>query len=302
MVNLRYHIVSLVAVFLALAIGVIAGTTVIDQGLVKLLEAQSDSLRNTRDELQRENAALVAELEVWDRLGERIITPMIRSVLQGQPVSVVAAHDTPADLVTSIEDAIQLAGGTVVGTLRFTDRWTFEDPEDLDTLAAAMSVERSEPGPTVLAAAERLARRLGGPGRIDRDEDVINRLSSAGLVTLGGMDGRTFPRSGSAVLFLSAGATGSLPDRTDIVFPIVRAYAGRGPAVVAEGLDEETSIVEIVRSGLELRSAIGSIDHADTTPGQVALVHALAAALAGRDPLHLGVRGSAGGRVLPDEL
>ena len=44
MINLRYHIVSLVAVFLALAIGVVVGSTALKEGTVSVLRATSNGL------------------------------------------------------------------------------------------------------------------------------------------------------------------------------------------------------------------------------------------------------------------
>ncbi|TMK19625.1 MAG: copper transporter, partial [Actinobacteria bacterium] len=44
MINLRYHIVSLAATFLAFGLGILAGTTVIDQGLVSSLRQNTSAL------------------------------------------------------------------------------------------------------------------------------------------------------------------------------------------------------------------------------------------------------------------
>src|SRR5438876_572478 len=43
LISFRYHVVTIVAVFLALGLGVLAGTTVLDQGLVKNLKARTDA-------------------------------------------------------------------------------------------------------------------------------------------------------------------------------------------------------------------------------------------------------------------
>ena len=40
MINFRFHLVSLVAVFLALGLGILVGSTVIDQGIVNRLDSE----------------------------------------------------------------------------------------------------------------------------------------------------------------------------------------------------------------------------------------------------------------------
>ncbi|HZB59923.1 MAG TPA: copper transporter, partial [Actinomycetota bacterium] len=45
MISLRYHIVSLVAVFLALALGIVVGSTVLQEGTVSVLRATSERVR-----------------------------------------------------------------------------------------------------------------------------------------------------------------------------------------------------------------------------------------------------------------
>ena len=58
MINFRFHVVSLVGVFLALALGVVIGSTVIDRAIVDRLSSQIDSIRKRADEQRAENRAL----------------------------------------------------------------------------------------------------------------------------------------------------------------------------------------------------------------------------------------------------
>ena len=58
MINFRFHLVSLVAVFLALALGVVMGSTVIDRAIVDRLSSQIDSVKKRADAERAENRAL----------------------------------------------------------------------------------------------------------------------------------------------------------------------------------------------------------------------------------------------------
>ncbi|NLA37006.1 MAG: copper transporter, partial [Actinobacteria bacterium] len=46
MINLRFHIVSIVAVFLALAIGILTGSTLLDRATIEVLQDRQTSLDN----------------------------------------------------------------------------------------------------------------------------------------------------------------------------------------------------------------------------------------------------------------
>ena len=58
MINFRFHLVSLVAVFLALALGVVMGSTVIDRAIVDRLSSQIDSVKKRADAERADNRAL----------------------------------------------------------------------------------------------------------------------------------------------------------------------------------------------------------------------------------------------------
>ena len=66
MINLRYHIVSVVAVFLALGIGLALGSTFVDSILVNELEDQVNEFKLGRDE-----AIEIADLAVAETEGAR---------------------------------------------------------------------------------------------------------------------------------------------------------------------------------------------------------------------------------------
>src|SRR5205814_6867849 len=83
-INLRYHIVSLVAVFLALAIGVIAGTTVINDQVVKGLERSDGTLRRLLKAQQDANASLNGELNLWQTWGGSVAKGIEQDKLKGK--------------------------------------------------------------------------------------------------------------------------------------------------------------------------------------------------------------------------
>ena len=63
MISFRYHLVSIVAVFLALALGVVMGTTVVKQGVIDELRSRTDSALKTTHTLQQQVKELNDELK-----------------------------------------------------------------------------------------------------------------------------------------------------------------------------------------------------------------------------------------------
>ena len=71
MLNLRYHVISLVAVFLALGIGVLMGSTVVNRGVVDQLRKRLDGVEASDRKTRSENDRLTTQLRTWDRFIEQ---------------------------------------------------------------------------------------------------------------------------------------------------------------------------------------------------------------------------------------
>ena len=92
MINLRYHIVSLVAVFLALAIGVIAGTTVINDQVVKELERSDRALRTALTTQQNANSALKSQVALFNSWGDAIAKKLEADQLRDRNVVLILSN------------------------------------------------------------------------------------------------------------------------------------------------------------------------------------------------------------------
>jgi hypothetical protein len=113
MLDLRYHALSLVAVFLALGIGIVLGTTIGDQLVSEANRDLSSSLR--RDVVEARGAARNAREALDDRdsfIGasfERIAGDRLR----GRSIAIVSHGELPGDVENGVRDAVQDAGGEI---------------------------------------------------------------------------------------------------------------------------------------------------------------------------------------------
>lgn len=147
MLNFRFHIVSLVAVFLSLAIGIIMGSTVIDRALVDTLEDQQRSLRDDLDSISEENQALRGELGELREAGERLASEggerLLAGTLAETPVLVLAVRGVKSSVLDDLDDLLTVAGARDQGTLWLTDRFASDDEAAAEDLAEVLDLPAS---------------------------------------------------------------------------------------------------------------------------------------------------------------
>src|SRR3954451_24842755 len=111
MLDFRYHALSLVAVFLALAIGIVLGVTIGDS----LLSDAERSLRSNlhADVVDARSNAIKAQGDVRgrDRMLDELYPSMVRSRLRGERVAVVSWGPLPDRVETGGRDVIHKNGG-----------------------------------------------------------------------------------------------------------------------------------------------------------------------------------------------
>jgi hypothetical protein len=121
MISIRYHVFSLIAVFLALAIGLAAGSTVVKESIVDNLRDNQDRLESELDDLQAANEELelrVGRLEETDRrLRSEGPTALLDSRLLGLPVVLVNGEGLDGDVRDAIITALRDAGADLAGEI-----------------------------------------------------------------------------------------------------------------------------------------------------------------------------------------
>ena len=176
MINFRYHIVSLIAVFLALAIGVIMGSAVIDRAIVNRLEDQQRSLENRlsgiegeNDDLRGENRALRTTAE---RLAEQGSERLLADSLTGVPVLVVAERGADTAGFGDLLSLLGTSGANQRGTVWLDDRFALDKNDERRDLAAALHEPATTSVDTLRSLAlDRLAAYLRQvAGRVDIDD------------------------------------------------------------------------------------------------------------------------------------
>lgn len=143
MINIRYHIVSITAVFLALGIGVALGSTFLDRATVDVLDRNirnaENRIRETGDENDRLRAAV-------DRSAERdtgLILSGSGDLFEGHltdlPIVVVAAPGVEDADTSALAYALERSGATLRATVSLRDRMLLDGEVD-EGLATALGL------------------------------------------------------------------------------------------------------------------------------------------------------------------
>jgi len=294
MINLRYHIVSLVAVFLALAIGVIAGTTVINDQVVKELERSDRALRTALATQQDTNTALKSQVGLFNTWGEAIVKRLEKDQLRSRDVVLILSNGVDAKIVSNIQDALTEAGATRSGSITFSTRWNLGDDGSRRQLGSILDL-----GPTATTTdiasrgVERIAARLDTPSDPNASGDLLQALTQSGFIQVSNPSAGAFPPAGSLIIWLSSGGRNPSPPDAQISLPLLRALVGRMPLAFGEPLNSPDSLSDQIHSDATLSTEVATVDHVDTILGVASLVVGLHDVATGLPAPHYGRRAGA---------
>ncbi|HVF20315.1 MAG TPA: copper transporter [Mycobacteriales bacterium] len=299
MIDFRYHVVSIIAVFLALGTGIVLGSTALDRPIIDDLKRRTEGLSQDKEEQQEEILQLKDRESQAREFATGVGSVLLPGRLTGQRVTVVLTPSASGDVRDSVLAAVRLAGGRVGGQIRLLPKLI--DPAaagEVDELVAKLATGIDPPSGTVPRAAAQLAAVLDAEGAADTAAvpadtvRVVSGYREAGLIAVEG-DGPVRP--GDVVLMI-AGApederrgSPSPSTSSDPLLDVVTAFAGRG-AVVLVGDEEATAegaLLPAVRDDSTLRTRLSTVDSAGTPAGDVVTVLVLADALR-RDFGHYG--------------
>src|SRR5262245_62665738 len=111
MVNFRFHLVSLIAVFLALGLCILTGSAVVNQATVRTIRAEIRQVRAEVNSLRSTNGQLSSDLGHANNFIDDVSSYAVANRLPGVPVTLVAERGVSTDNVKSTADLMWAAGG-----------------------------------------------------------------------------------------------------------------------------------------------------------------------------------------------
>lgn len=289
MIDFRYHIVSIVAVFLALGIGLLMGSGVVGEPLLDNIRERARDVQAFNDRLKDDVVDLERELSVSRRFAETVEPMLVEGRLAGEGVVIVdvASGDVPLDaLMEMLEDR---AGAEVASIITITDDFALAAEDDVDELAR-ITGSGATPDELRVEAARQVGARIAALAesrRAQEPDDLLQELEDAGFLDLAEEEEAAPVPPGASVVVAASGDTDPTFRIDQVVTALAEAAApGEGRVVVVETSDSAWGIAGSVRGDGDLANLIGTVDNVDKLSGRIAL--AMALARDAEEPGHFG--------------
>lgn len=281
MISFRYHLVSIIAVFLALALGIVVGTTALNGPITKDLRHQVDSLKSDRTTLTKQLKTMQGRANDAEAFAAAYSGQIVNGALANQNVLIIGLPGASGSVKDKVAKQIAAAGAKVTARLQVTGNYT--DPKhagDITGLATrgvqpiGLTYPNTDDAGVIGGAL--LSYVLLGKGEATDLKQVIAGFTALSMIKVEGGD--NVEPAGHVVVI----AGGKLPANDTggkIQLDLISQLQQRGARVVVAGDAASATgggVVALVRSDDADKSAVASVDNADSALGQVSTVFALA--------------------------
>jgi hypothetical protein len=319
-IDFRYHLISIIGVFLALGIGILMGSLVLEDRLVRDIRNRLDSIERRNGELQAQVEELQGQIEADEGFARVAREYLIEGQLQGEQVVVFTYERTDGGLMDQVRASVEEAGGTLAATIEATEKLRLETPAERDQLALALSSSST--------ATQELLRELGGELGDDASTAATDGATSrepSNANGQGGPAGRALDGLVTDLVdagFLNVDRAGDedslVPPATDFLvvggaedeppFPLAaftvslsNQLAGDGaPVLAVESSTSSWGMVTMLRADGDAQDAVSTVDQAESISGSIAIVLALEQAEDGIVGRHYGVAPDAASGIIPE--
>lgn len=254
MYNLRYHIASLVGVFLALALGLVLGGLVVQSGgLESQQDALVEGLRKEFTSLRSENADLTEQNALLTAFSADMTDLWVTDRMKGQTVVVVVSGGRSDGLGATVAGIESAGGSAVVVTLNEPDLGLAD--EELRSGITSMTGDPAAVRESVVAS---LAAEWSTPLE---DRPVTEALAEAGAIAV---DGLTADVAGEGLVTIAA--RDKQPDETGLA--LASAFKDLG----MPGIGAQTTTAGNGLAARAVESGLAAFDTLGTDVGRYTLV------------------------------
>ncbi|MFR9779520.1 copper transporter [Micromonospora sp. MS34] len=286
MINFRYHVVSLTAVFLALAIGLVVGTAALNGPVADSLKENVNALRKDNSQMRQSVNSLQKELDMEEDFAAEMAQVVLPGKLTGHRVLVLSLP-SGREHTEGVVKMLQLAGASVTGRVDIQDKFINPDSNN-NLLELAVTAARPNSVPTsglpgnghgvetssALLASVLLDRPEGSPPVSDADRRaVLQAYATAGYLT---PDDKISGAAEAVVLVSGQPYVDKDSAKKDESVVKIAEQFDRTGAIVVGGMGSAGgNVVAVVRGDPVLSQTISTVDNANTVQGQLVTTLAL---------------------------
>jgi hypothetical protein len=276
-ISFRYHLVSIVAVFLALALGIVVGTTALNGPITTDLRKQVNTLKDDRSTLANQVKSLQLQVGDAGEFASSFGSQLVRGTLARQNVLLVSLPGARSSIEDGITKQVQAAGGKVshVGlTDAYVDPRRSSDITALVTSTHPIGLTLPEVSDAGQLGGALLAFVLLGHGVPTDLSQVLGAFSELHMVSA---TGAVIPSRNVVVIGTGALKSANYASAAELALVTALQRAG-GHVVVAgdSGSATKAGVIAGVRGTGPDKATVSSVDNADSAIGQISTVLALA--------------------------
>jgi hypothetical protein len=280
-ISFRYHLVSIVAVFLALALGIVVGTTALNGPITKDLRRQVNDAKKQRDNLATQVKALQGQVDDAGQFAATYGDQLVAGSLKNQNVVAIVLPGATSDMQDGISREINAAGGKISGQVTLTK--TYLDPShgsaivSLVTTAHPIGWTAPETNDAAALGGSLLSYVLLGHGSQTDIAQVLAQFSELHMIETNGQ--QLIPSKTVVVFGHGTMNAKDYASQSELALVSALSKAG-GHVVVAGDADSATGggLVAAVRSSNTANAGVSTIDNADNASGQISTVLSIAGA------------------------
>jgi Copper transport outer membrane protein, MctB len=323
-IDFRYHLVSIVAVFLALAIGIVLGSTELQGPAYNILNSTTGKLQNELDQANSQRDAAQQQASLADQYARAVEPAVLNGLLAGQRLLIVTEPGASASVVTGISSAAAEAGATVTGQIALQNKFFDTSATTLDSLnqvnqdmaahagIALQSGETYQQQAAQVIASQILAKstesrtsprttvQQPSSGSESNAQPVLAAYANLGFLTI---SGQPYTQATLAMIVTpqTAPSDGSADPLDQLLAPVAEELAGASSATVVAGTSAGSgpgSPIAVLRAN-NVSNQVSTVDDADLVAGQTVVIQALAVLLNGGKAGSYGFTSNGASAVAP---
>lgn len=284
MIDFRYHIVSIVAIFFALGAGVLLGAGPLKNTGANVVQDQADRDRAALNQAREDLIQAKALDKYRDDYVSKVTGGLVNGQLRERKVALVTMPQADGQLVEDLTTELETAGAQVTTRVSLDNKlFTTEQRPLLDPLINQLitaDITVAKDGTTYERAGQVLARAIAAPEENQPVDDDSTRILS-GLTGSKLFGVKPTPKDRASLIVLVAGkqppASGVDSALSDAVDLAQGLDAGSGGVVIAGTPDnmQNGTLLKTMRSDGDATKTVSSVDVANLPSGRATVVFAL---------------------------
>jgi predicted ThiF/HesA family dinucleotide-utilizing enzyme len=299
-IDFRYHLVSIIAVFLALAVGLAVGSTALTGTAEQALTAAQHRLTSQNKALTKQNGALQKQVAGDQAFASANSARLLAGLLTGEHVVLIAAPGADAAVTSGLTTAMREAGATVTGQVSLTSAFTTTSGQTEATLSQlAQNLADSAglvltPVPDSTVSGQQQAAQVLAAGLVassaglptTTSQAILTGFSRSGFISV--VAGAPASLHANLAVLVTPGGPPPQQSMSEVLMAVARELKSAGSATVMAGAVSSIGAGSVINAENGAGPAVSTVDNADTETGQILVVQALRFLLDGKNPAAYG--------------